>query len=777
MIFTRNLLLKFVPDLVKIDNQSFTNAITSLGMEIEAIKTHPKNYGLVVGKIIEINKYQNNKKLSICKVKISENEIKTIVCGANNIKKNKYAIVCLNNAKLYNGVTIQNKQFGDVVSEGMLCSYRELTPFSSYLPNDFYDQVILFDKGKIGDKNWEQLIGLDDVIYDIAIPNNRNDLNSYLIFCNEIANKLKLKTNLKIKNILPKFEMVNQKDANIALVCSSLNFLFYDCKNTYKKLSNWATIGLLMNHQIKPINKLFDKLSYISLLTNCPTHVYDLDQINGSISPNYALNEQKFLALNGKTYLITKNDICMSDSVKPVSIAGIIGGNNSKFTQQTRKIIIEVGNFNYVNVRNTMLNLNISTNAGKQLSKPISNFMNLYTVYFILKYFHHPQKMKISFSPNWNMQPIEFDKNDLQNFLFCKNISWNFIIKKLRKGGFKIKKKMFFSPPWRLDLSNKQDIVEEVLKIINIDCLSPQPIIDNLIPINKNNEYNYYLKISNILTSNYFNEVHTYNLTSESDLKKFNIFNLSEPIKIITNNSNRQYLRNNLINNMLKIYQYNHSKKHELLPIYEKQEIHDQNLEFINLTLLTPNQIIIDPISKSTIGVNLNFLKALIIEIGAIFNINLLFIQKPNLFFYENETLEIVHNDKTIGYIGKIRKNLLQDYDLHDQQIYTLTVNISYFINTKKQQKNFKFKPLGIYQQINKDINFSTKKNKNITIDAFLKKILSFEEIEKYKITSVYHSNSDDVIYTIRYFLKDDRQYTTNDLESIYKKISNLIII
>ena len=776
MIFTRNLLIKFIPDFVKIDNQSFTNAVISLGMEIEAIKTHPKNYGLVVGKIIELEKHPDNKKLSICKVKISENETKTIVCGANNLKKNKYCIVCLNSAKLYDGTIILNKQFGNVVSKGMLCSYQELTPFSSYLPNDFHNQIILLNKGKIGDRNWEKLICLDDVMYDIAIPNNRNDLNSYLIFCNEIANKLGLKTNLKIKNILLKFETINQKKENYR-THSSLNFLFYDCKNNFKKMSSWSVIGLLMNHQIKPINKLFDKLAYISLLTNCPTHVYDFNQIKGSISANYILNEQKFLALNGTTYTLTKKDICTFDGDKPIAIAGIIGSNDSKFTKKTQKIIIEVGNFNYVNVRNTMLNLNISTIAGKQLSKPISNFMNLYTIYYILKYFHHPKKMEISFIPNWNMKQIEFNQNDLQEFLHCEEISWNNVKKKLKENGFKIIKKMFFAPPWRLDLNNKQDIVEEILKIVDINNLLSQSITDNLIPINENTKYNYYLKITNVLINNYFNEVHTYNLTSENNLKKFNIFNLTKPIKIITNNSNRQYLRNNLIDNMLNVYRYNLSKKHELLPIYEIQTIHDQDFEFVNLTLLSTKQIVIDPISKSIINVNLNFLKAIIIEIANIFNIALSFVQKPNLFFYDNEAIEIIYNTKTIGYIGKIKKKFLHDYDLNDRQIYALTINIDNFINIKKQKKQFKFKPLGIYQQINKDINFSTKKNKDITINIFLQKLLLFNEIDKYEIASVYYGKNGDIVYTIKYFLKDDRQYTTNDLENIYKKISNLIII
>ena len=55
--------------------------------------------------------------------------------------------------------------------------------------------------------------------------------------------------------------------------------------------------------------------------------------------------------------------------------------------------------------------------------------------------------------------------------------------------------------------------------------------------------------------------------------------------------------------------------------------------------------------------------------------------------------------------------------------------------------------------------------------------MLLLNEIDKYEITSVYHDKNDDIVYTIRYFLKDDRQYTTNDLENIYKKISSLIVI
>lgn len=774
MLFSKNLLSKFILGFDKIEFLSFAKALNSLGMEIEATITHPKNNGLVIGQIIEIKKHPESKNLHICKVKIDENTIKTIVCGASNLKNKKFVIVCLNNSKLFDGTVIYEKNIKNVLSEGMICGYSELTPNNlSILPNEWKDQVILLNNAIIGDKNWEKLIGLDDVIYDISIPNNRNDLNSYLIFCYEIANKLhlksKLKTNLDLINFQNNYENIfDQK------ICSSLNFLTYDCKNHDKKMSNWKMMGMLINHQIKPINNLIDKLAYVSLLTNCPTNVYDADKINNKLLVKLITENQNFLAFNESKYFLNKDDICVFDGNKPVAIASIICGNECKLTSNTKKIIIEVGNFNYVNVRNTSLHLNINTSASKQSSKPISNFLNLYTIYLIQKFFGKPLDIIINNKPNWNKNEIKFDSNYFNEFVVEK-FDWKTIKNSLKLLGFKFNKKNVIPPLWRLDIQNKFDLVEEILKIIEIDSLKPIEVDDYLTPINENKQYNDILKITNILITNYFNEVKTYNLTNKNNLAKFNLFNLNQPIKILTSNQNRQYLRNNLLNNMLKVYQYNIARKHKLLPIYEIQMIHDNSYEFLNLTTLSTNKIVIDNLSNSLIYVNLNFFKSLILEIATIFNVKLNFICEKNSFFYENEALTIKLNNKTIGYMGKIKKTLLKEYDLYDQQIYAMSININEIL-TQQNSYFFKLKPLGIYQQINKDINFSIKKNKNLTISNFLIELLKINNIEKYEITNIYHKD-DDVIYTIKYFLDDSKKYSLQDLEEIYKQITNLIYI
>ncbi|MCQ3907888.1 MAG: B3/4 domain-containing protein [Mycoplasmoidaceae bacterium] len=142
-----------------------------------------------------------------------------------------------------------------------------------------------------------------------------------------------------------------------------------------------------MNHGIKPINQILDQLAYITLLTNCPTHVYDVEKLQGKMSCRSATSELKFVALNNKTYTLDKNDILICDQTQPVSIAAVIGSDNTKLSNKTSRARIEVGNFNFAQVRTTAIRLNCETDASKKASRPLSNFLNLLTVGFINKMF------------------------------------------------------------------------------------------------------------------------------------------------------------------------------------------------------------------------------------------------------------------------------------------------------------------------------------------------------------------------------------------------------
>jgi phenylalanyl-tRNA synthetase beta chain len=190
MVFSKNLLAQFLPDICKITDNQLIDACGAVGMELEKIYKHPKlDNNVVIGKLIAIKKHENADNLSICTVAINSSKTLTIVTGAPNLILNKNVVVALNGAKLHNNIIIKNRELRGIMSEGMMCSYQELTPHNhDFIAKNDVDTILMFDDGEIGDTNVQELLQLDDTIYDIAIPfSNRNDLNGVLAFLQEIA--------------------------------------------------------------------------------------------------------------------------------------------------------------------------------------------------------------------------------------------------------------------------------------------------------------------------------------------------------------------------------------------------------------------------------------------------------------------------------------------------------------------------------------------------------------------------------------------------------------
>jgi len=773
MIFTRNLITTLIPEFVNISDAKLTQAVNALGMEIESVTKYQIPDNTVIGKLLTFEPIEGTH-LNLCDVQIGENTTTKIVCGASGLQADKKVIVALPGAKLANGVEIAKRVIKGVESNGMMCAYAELTGSDAYVPDNEKDQIVMFDDGVIGSKDWPKIIGLDDTIYDITVPANRNDENSYVVFCYEIANKLGLRYDLDLKNYIKQMPSNTNEISADLKICSFLCFLDYELNYKHNGSSTWETKAVLMNHGIKPINWLMDKLAVVTLMTNCPTHTYDADKLNGIMSCKLAGSETKFVALNGKTYTLNPNDIVIQDQNQPVSIACVIGSENTKWTPQTKKVRIEVGNFSYANVRNTNLRLNADTTASKRASRPLSNYLNLIAVELIKKMFGYAKKTLLFFQPNWNDEAISLDYDKLAWFI-NEPIEKSFVLDSLKRLGYEpnwLNKHKFNCGKWRLDVSNEEDMFEDILKIIDINRLKPISIEDKLLPIANNTEYNLKQSIKDVLINNYFSEVKTYNLTNQSNLNKFNIFDIKDPIKIQCNNANREYFRLSLIDNMLKVYQYNDARKLDLFPIFEIQKLFNNTGKRTNLTCLSFDKYSIDSVSSSIIQTNLNYYKGIINQIANVLNVQITFAIATLPDFYNNECLSIVANGKVIGYMGKIRNSLLKQYDLENRQIYCLTMNVEELIKNYKAPE-FQVKPFGIYQRISKDINIVLNDTTAAQVNQKVEQIKQVPNVVDAQIISIFNKE-DKIIYTVRYYLDDNKQFNSTDIENIAKEIEKL---
>lgn len=773
MIFTRKLITKFIPDFINISDEKFTQIINTLGMEVESIRKHQQIDNVVIGQILSFKPIEGTH-LNLCQVKVSAVKTNTIVCGASGLRKDAKVLVALEGAKLPNGITINKRIIKGMESNGMICAYSELTNNGDVVADNEKNEIIMLEDGEVGSSQWQHLIGLDDTIYDITVPANRNDENSYLVFCYELANKLGLKYNFDLKKSANSSGGLSKKvDVNKS-ICSYLGFFDYKITSDLLGRSPWTIKSVLMNHNIKPINKMLDKLAMITLLTNCPTHVYDVEKLHGNMSCKSSTSEMKFVALNGKTYTLAPNDILICDNSQPVAIAAVIGSDNTKLSQKTTKVRIEVGNFDFARVRTTSIRLNCETDAGKRASRPLSTYLNLITVQLIQQQFGKPIEQAIYCKENWNKKRIALNYKTLSWFI-NERLSKRFVVSSLKKLGYEngfIFSNKFKVPAWRLDVERQEDLFEDILKIIDMNKLKPISISDNLLPFANNQEYELKQSIKDILINNYFNEVKTYNLVNENMLKRFNMFNATDPIKIISNNSNRAYFRYSLLDGLLRVYKYNDARKLDLHPIFEIQKLFTNSSKWTNLTCLSLDKYSIDAISGSYLNMNINYYKSVVNQIAALLNTKVSYKVVKVEPLYNNESIQIICNNNVVGFIGKIKSKDLKDYDLSNRQIYMLTLDIDkMFLNHVKTQ--FKVKQFGVFQRISKDVNIILDKANANLVNQKIGQIKNITNIEDAKIINVFNKGNQ-TVYTIRYFLVDTRKFTASDLEIVSKEISKL---
>lgn len=773
MLFTRKLITKFIPEFVNISDDKFTQVINALGMEVESITKHKPINNIVVGQILSFKPVEGTH-LNLCQVKVSAVQTNTIVCGASGLKQGAKVLVALEGAKLPNGITISKRMIRGMESNGMICAYSELTNNDNVVADTEKDEIIMLEDGEVGSSQWQHLIGLDDTIYDVTVPANRNDENSYLVFCYELAHKLGLKFNFDLKKTDSLIDgLTNNMDLDPS-ICSFLAFVDFNITATQTSRSSWALKSILMNHNIKPINQMIDRLAFITLLTNCPTHVYDVEKLHGHMSCRLSTSEMKFVALNNKTYTLAPNDILICDESQPVSIAAVIGSDNTKLSQKTTRARIEIGNFDFAHVRTTSIRLNCETDASKKAARPLSTYLNLMTLQLVRKYFGQPIRQIVYHEANWNQNRITLDYKTLSWFI-NEPLSKRFVVSSLRKLGYE---NSFFSPhkfkvpAWRLDVSSQEDLFEDILKIIDMNKLKPISIGDNLLPLANNQEYELKHEIKDTLLNNYFSEVKTYNLVNESMLKKFNMFNAKNPIKIVCNNSNRAYFRCNLLDGMLRVYQYNDARKLDLHPIFEMQKLFTNTNKWTNLTCLSLDKYVVDAITGSSINMNINYYKSIVNQIAHILNAKVSYKPVEIEPLYNNEGVEIIYDNNVIGYIGKIKSKDLKDYDLENKQIYVLSIEIDRMLaNYVKPQ--FKVKSFGVFQRISKDINIILDKANVYLVNQKIEQIKNIKDIADAKIINIFNKGNQ-TVYTVRYYLVDTKQFTTTDLEIITKQIENL---
>jgi phenylalanyl-tRNA synthetase beta chain len=366
MKFSVNWLREFV-DLPK-NPEEIAELLTRAGVETENIETRgAKIDKVIVSQITASSRHPNADRLTVCEVDDGSGTKRQIVCGATNYKAGDKIPLALPGAKLANGIEIRKTNLRGVESEGMLCSPIELG-----LGEDASGLLILSAEAKIG----APLSDLfpSDTILDVEITPNRGDLLGHFGLAREIA----ALTGKKLKST-PREAKIDIKKSGVTISATRECPFFSARKIDNVKVGpspQWLR-GKIESVGIRTINNIVDISNFVMLELGQPTHAFDADKLKGAINVRLASDGERFLALDGKTYSLTRDNCVVADQERAVGIGGVMGGEETGVTDSTKNILLEAAYFLPASIRRTARNLNLPSDASYRFERGVDPEMVL----------------------------------------------------------------------------------------------------------------------------------------------------------------------------------------------------------------------------------------------------------------------------------------------------------------------------------------------------------------------------------------------------------------
>ena len=699
----------FLKDYVDIDVDLHTLAedMTKVGNEYDSAQPLINANGLVIGEVMECTMHPDSDHLHLCKVNIGDRVLQ-IVCGAPNVRKGLKVIVALPGAELPEK-TIKKGMIRGQESNGMLCSIAELGLESKFLKPEDKDGIHELPSDAPVGEDPIKYMQMDDGVIDFDLTANRGDLLSILGMAYEIGaiydKKVKdvdLSHGHTDKNVNDDFKLKIDTD-------NCTMFLAKEVRNVKIKESPTFIKNRLIASGIRPINNVVDISNYVMLELGQPLHFYDYDKLHGMIEVRMAKEGEKLTTLDDIERTLTPDDIVISDGKESIGLAGVMGGLDTEITENTKNVIIEAAIFNSVRVRKTAQKI-VRSEASNRFEKgldPNRTYMAVERAAKLLEEYADGEILDGT---------VEYNKEDMSdkkieityqkvNDVLGTTIAPKDVLDVFRRLGFTYtedgKTVKVSVPRRRLDISIKEDLVEEVGRIYGVDNIESKVPVT---PIRMGSYDKRAREIRNKMVDLGLNETLSYVLVNEKDAKNYTNDDSIEAIKILTPlTEERTTLRCSIITSLYKIYEYNVAHYNKDVSIFEIGKSFYKKGDTYN----EENKIACLMTGEYYYGINNSkkvdfyIIKGIAEELldflgyGGRYS----FVVKDNMpeQLHPGQSAMISVNKDIVGLIGKVHPEITKE------DVFVMEINLDKLL--AKKTGKMKYKEISKYPTVKKDIS------------------------------------------------------------------------
>ncbi len=487
--------LSWIKDYVSLpddaDLKKLAYDLTMDTVEVEDVEYLGKRFeNIMVGVIKAIDPHPNADKLRVCTVDIGDGEDKQIVCGGINLEVGMRVAVSAPGAVVrWHGegepVVIKKSKLRGVESYGMICASDEIG-LGDLFPSTQEAEILDLSAFEVpAGTPIADALDLNDVLLEIDNKSmtNRPDLWGHYGIAREIAALYKLP--------LKKFEPAQvsaDSDFKVEILDSDRcpRYIGVEMNGVEVKPSPFKMQSRIWRVGMRPINALVDITNYVMLATGNPTHAFDADVIKEHIRVRRAEKAEKLLLLNGKELELCEDDLVIADGEGAVALAGVMGGAKDSILPDTKRVILEVANFESTGIRRTALRYDNRTEASSRYEKAVDPERCDQALALSLEYFKelYPGLQITGFCDKYEkkLERAEIDVNlDWLARRLGKHLTNDDIRAKLEILGFDVAidgdNMHVTAPTWRStgDISIKDDVMEEVARMYGYDNFEATP--------------------------------------------------------------------------------------------------------------------------------------------------------------------------------------------------------------------------------------------------------------------------------------------------------------
>ncbi len=787
-----NWIKAYVPGLECTD-QEYMDAMTLSGTKVEGYKALDADLDkIVVGQIISVEKHPDADKLVICQVNIGKETIQ-IVTGAPNVVTGMKVPVVLDGgrvagghdgSKTEGGIKIKKGKLRGVESNGMMCSIEELGSSRDFYPDAPENGLYVMPEDAVVGSDAIEALGLRDTVFEYEITNNRVDCYSILGVAREAA------ATFNKDFVMPPVKKVgNSEDVN--------DYVKVDVQAT--DLCPRYTARLVRNIKlapspewmqrrlaasgIRPINNIVDITNYVMEEYGQPMHAYDYDTLaGGKIIVRRAEEGEEFVTLDGQTRKLDPSILMICDAEKSVGVAGIMGGENSKITDDVKTMLFEAACFDGTNIRLSAKKIGMRTEASGKFEKGLDPNLASEAIDRACQLIEELGAGEvvggmIDVYPQKNVEKrIKFEPDKI-NKLLGINISAEEMLGYLKKIELVYNEETneLIIPTFRQDLECGADIAEEVARFYgyaNIPTTLPSGEATT-------GKLSFKMRIEGVARDIAefcgFSQGMTYSFESPKVFDKL-LLPEDSPLRkaiVISNPLGEDFsiMRTTSLNGMLTSLSTNYNRRNKNVKLYELGNIYLP--KSLPLTELPDERMQFtlgfygDGDFFSMKGVVEEFLEKVGMRNKPEYNPD-----AGKTFLHPGRQADIVYDGEVIGYLGEVHPDVLDIYSI-GEKAYVAVIDMPHIV--EKATFDRKYEGIAKFPAVTRDISMVMDKSVLVgTVEDIIEK-RGGKLVESYKLFDIYEgsqikSGFKSVAYSISFRAKD-RTLEDKDINPIMENI------